>query len=191
MSLVTAFRHVVVALDAAAIDYVVVGSAAAAAWGVVRSTRDIDLVMVVTEDSAQALVASLVGEDFYVPVNTATEVLARGGAFNVLHPATGGKVDIFVCAASDPFEVQRLARRVRMEVFGVDSWVATPEDVVLSKLRWRLDSQSDVQWRDCVELAAVCALDREHLRTWSDRLGIASDLSALLEQVDGVGGATS
>ncbi|MDO8389969.1 MAG: hypothetical protein Q7V57_05735 [Actinomycetota bacterium] len=147
--------------------------------------------MVVTEGSAAALLEGLIDADFYVPVNAAAEALAGGGSFNVLHPATGGKVDVFVCPANDQFEVQRIARRVRMEVFGVGSWVATPEDVVLSKLRWRLESQSDVQWRDCVELAAVHTLDRRHLRVWAERLGITPDLDALLDQVDTAGGGAT
>jgi hypothetical protein len=58
-----------------------------------------------------------------------------------LHPASGGKVDVFVCQADDQFERARLDRRVRMEMFGVSTWVATAEDVVLSKLRWRAASR--------------------------------------------------
>ena len=74
----------------------------------------------------------------------------------------------------------RLHRRLPAEVLGVSTWVATPEDVVLAKLRWRLESRSEVQWRDCVEIAAINDLDVEHLRRWATRLGVEADLDELL-----------
>jgi hypothetical protein len=52
--------------------------------------------------------------------------------------------------------------------------------VVLAKLRWRLDSRSEGQWRDCVEIAAVQRLDEPYLRVWADRLGVSDDLEELL-----------
>jgi len=70
-------------------------------------------------------------------------------------------------------------------VLGVTAWIATPEDVVLAKLRWRLDSRSEVQWRDCVGIAATQDLDKEYLWSWADQLGVAADLAELLPISDG------
>ncbi len=183
MSLAVAFGRVVQALEAAHVEYVVVGSTASAAWGVVRSTRDVDLVLVLPPDGA-AVLAGLIADDLYVPVAEAAAALERGGSFNVLHPDSGGKVDVFVCLPDDDFERRRLARRVPLQVLGVPSFVATAEDVVISKLRWRKDTRSEVQWRDCVEIAASQPLDRGYLREWASRLGVAADLDLLLAQVD-------
>ena len=69
---------------------------------------------------------------------------------------------------------------MRSEVMGVTCWVATPEDVVLAKLRWRLTSRSEVQWRDCVEIAAVHPLDVEYLARWAGPLGVGDDLTELI-----------
>ena len=74
----------------------------------------------------------------------------------------------------------RLSRRVRVSVLGIDSWVASAEDLVLAELRWRSETGSEVQWRDCVEIAAVNNLDLLHLRTWAQTLNIADDLEALI-----------
>lgn len=65
-------------------------------------------------------------------------------------------------------------------MFGVSAWVATPEDIVLAKLRWRLTSRSEVQWRDCIEIAATQSLDREYLSSWASQLGVEADLTELL-----------
>ncbi len=63
----------------------------------------------------------------------------------------------------------------------MSSWISTPEDVVLSKLRWRLECRSELQWRDCVEIAAVQQLDRDYLDRWAPELGVADDLTELLD----------
>lgn len=160
----------------------VVGSTDAATWGVLRATRDIDVVAVVVDTGGDALVERLTRDDVYVPLEDATAALRHGGTFNVLHPRSGGNVDVFVCPPDDDFAQSRLARRVPAVVLGVSSWVATPEDVVLAKLRWRLDSRSEVQWRDCVEIAATQPLDHAYLHKWAPDLGVADDLAELLDQ---------
>ncbi len=182
IDLTFAFQRVVNALDRVGARYVIVGSAAAAAWGVVRSTRDIDLVAMVSRESVETLLNELSVEDLYLPVDEARRAATEGGSFNVLHPATGGKVDIFICKPDDPFEHMRLGRRVRLPILGVTSWVATPEDVILSKLNWRITSRSDTQWRDCIEIAATQPLDVDHLRFWADHLGVIADLEDLLDE---------
>ena len=89
-------------------------------------------------------------------------------------------MDLFVCSPDDKFESTRLDRRVQLNILGVLTWVATPEDVVLSKLRWRLESRSETQWRDCVEIAASQKLDFNYLRHWASHLGVSADVEDLI-----------
>jgi hypothetical protein len=175
-----AFTHVVTTLEALEIPYVIVGSVAAASWGVIRATRDLDLAMTIGGASPTELVESLGSTGLYLPREAAITALRTSGSFNVLDPATGSKVDIFVCRLDDRFEQMRLERRVRLGVLGVDAWVASAEDLVLAKLRWRAETGSEVQWRDCVEIAMVNDLDVAHMHTWAELLDIADDLEALL-----------
>ena len=180
IDLAAGFVAVTEALDQAGVRYVVVGSMAAARWGVARTTRDIDLVLVVNSQLTDAVLDALDRDDIYLPADAARTALTHGGSFNVLHASSGSKVDLFVVAPDDEFERVRLDRRVPADVVGVASWVATAEDVILAKLRWRLESRSEVQWRDCVEIAAVNDLDRDHLWRWAGPLGVADDLADLL-----------
>ncbi len=180
IELASALRAVVEAFEAARVDYFVVGSTAAGVWGVARMTRDVDLVAVIQTDQLGIVLDELSGPDLYVPTQQARRAAIEGGSFNVLHTTTGGKVDVFVAAAADDFTSSRLTRRVRQDVLGVNTWVATPEDVVLAKLRWRLESRSELQWRDCVEIASTNQLDRTYLQTWATVLGVEQDLGELL-----------
>jgi len=181
IDLTFAFRRVVEALEKISARYVVVGSTAASAWGVARSTRDIDVVAVITRETVDTFLRALGNNEIYVPVDEAKAATIKGGSFNVLHTTTGGKVDVFVCQTSDAFESSRLDRRVKLKVLGIDTWVSTPEDVVLSKLLWRVQTRSEVQWRDCVEVAATQKLDVKYLRIWATELGLSADLEELLE----------
>ena len=181
IDLTFAFRRVVEALEKISARYVVVGSTAASAWGVARSTRDIDVVAVITRETVDTFLRALGNNEIYVPVDEAKAATIKGGSFNVRHTTTGGKVDVFVCQTSDAFESSRLDRRVKLQVLGIDTWVSTPEDVVLSKLLWRLQTRSEVQWRDCVEVAATQKLDVKYLRIWATELGLSADLEELLE----------
>ena len=181
IDLTFAFRRVVEALEKISARYVVVGSTAASAWGVARSTRDIDVVAVITRETVDTFLRALGNNEIYVPADEAKAATIKGGSFNVLHTTTGGKVDVFVCQTSDAFESSRLDRRVKLQVLGIDTWVSTPEDVVLSKLLWRVQTRSEVQWRDCVEVAATQKLDVKYLRIWATELGLSADLEELLE----------
>lgn len=181
IDLAAAFAAVTVALERSGLDYVVVGSAAAVGWGVARTTRDVDLVVQLDSGAAETFLASLDFDDLYVPIDAARDALLHGGSFNVLHTMSGGKIDLFVVAPHDKFERSRLDRRVPADVFGLPSWIATAEDVILSKLRWGIESRSEVQWRDCVEIAAVQSLDLDYLWRWAPVLGVVDDLAELLD----------
>lgn len=184
IDLAASLRAVTAALDGLGIPYAVVGSTAAAAWGVVRMTRDVDIVVMTAAEPGGALVDALLADpDLYVPEGDGRRAVLDGGTFYVLHPSSGGKVDIFVRPDEDAFTRSRLERRIRSDVLGVSCWVATPEDVVLAKLRWRLASRSEVQWHDCVEIAAAQPLDREYMRGWAGVLGVEDDLGELLAEV--------
>lgn len=85
-----------------------------------------------------------------------------------------------MASPDDSFTTNRLARRIHAKIQGVDTWVTTAEDIILAKLRWRLSSRSERQWRDCLDIAAINDLDVDHLRRWADVIGVREDLEELL-----------
>jgi hypothetical protein len=184
IQIVEALKAVTASLEIAEVEYVIVGSVAASAWGVARTTRDVDMVAMLRSEDLARLIESLDLDHFYIPVEDARRSVREGGSFNVLHPESGGKVDVFVGDPSNDFTRSTLRRRVRESVFGLSLWVATAEDVILAKLRWRLQTRSEVQWRDCTEIAGSQALDRSYLRLWAPELGVLEDLEQLLAGVD-------
>lgn len=176
-------QRIVRAFEQAEIPYSIVGSVAASNWGVIRATRDIDVIAFVTQESVEELLTHLVNDDLYVPVDEVRLSVVANGSFNILHPASGGKVDVFVRSKENNFDAARLNRRVRARLLDFDTWVCTAEDIILAKLLWRRESRSERQWQDCAELASFNKLDIAHMREWANRLGVTEDLEDLLDQV--------
>lgn len=178
-----ALASVVDALNRVGSPHAVVGSVGATVWGLQRTTIDTDIITIAVHERIEELIASLSNEYTYVPVDEARRILRSGGSFNVLDLDTTEKIDIFVAPPNDPFTASRLSRRVKAQIQDVDTWVTTAEDIVLAKLRWRLSTRSERQWRDCLDLAAINDLDVDYLRKWADVIGVRDDLEELLEAV--------
>ena len=166
------------ALEAAGIPYMVTGSVVSAIHGEPRATRDLDLVIDPQAADLEALVAEFPTDRFYI--DDAQVALAHRDMFNILDLATGWKADLII-RKDRPFSHQELARRQRMNVAGIEVWVATVEDSILSKLEWYAMSESDRQRRDVIEMLVVNGetLDRQYLEQWAGELGITDELSEL------------
>ncbi len=169
-------------LDALGVAWVIGGSMASSVHGEPRSTMDIDIVISLRKRDVDALVAIL-GADYYVDAHAAHAALKAQSSFNAVHMASAIKVDFFV-AGRDPFEAERLASRMRIELPGGAVYVDTAEHTVLRKLEWyrRGGEVSERQWRD---VQAIVRLQHEHLdvermRKWAPRLGVADLLERVL-----------
>ncbi len=62
--------------------------------------------------------------------------------------------------------------------------MTSPEDIILSKLEWSKDSQSEQQFGDALGVAVVQwdRLDVDYLRKWAKELQVRESLEQLLEQ---------
>ena len=164
-------------LTAAHLPFMLTGSFALAFYATPRMTRDLDIVVALTDGDVAALVEAFAG-DFYVDAESAREAVQSERLFNLMHLESGIKVDLIV-RKSDEFRQVEFARRQPVSFAGVDTWIVSREDLILSKLVWSRDSASELQRRDVVSLL-VGPLDREHLDRWAPRLGVDAQLRQLL-----------
>jgi hypothetical protein len=99
--------------------------------------------------------------------------------------------DVFV-SKRDPFDVKQLERR-RLEIVSRDpersAYMASPEDIVLSKLRWyrQTNERSERQWSDVLGVLSVQTdkLDLEYLKHWAIELGVSDLLERALSESRG------
>lgn len=174
-------------LESLGLRYHLGGSYASSFHGVPRHTHDADLVVELDERAVGALAESL-ASDFYLDENRMRQAVARRSSFNMIHLATGFKVDVFV-KGREPFDDRELARSELAELpemGGRTIRVKSAEDIVLRKLRWYDEGgrTSDRQWTDVLGVikAQGDRLDREYLARWSEELGVRELLDRALTE---------
>lgn len=160
----------------------VVGSFAASVYGISRATHDLDIVIALTSDAVSDLAKTL-GDGFYIDEEAAKSAVAHSDMFNVLHLESGLKVDFWILR-DDEFARTQFERRIPTKAWGTESYVASPEDTILSKLLWYKITPSDRQLADVRAIFAVQRdlLDYDYMRRWSAALGIEDLLNSLIEE---------
>jgi hypothetical protein len=174
-------NELIFALTALGIRFLVGGSLASAAHGVVRATMDGDLVALIFPPHVNLLIKAL-GPGWYADPDTMREAIKNGRSFNLIHVGSAMKFDIF--PATTEFHEAQLERAtttpLRLEG-AAPCLVATPEDILLAKLQWYRDGGgvSDRQWNDIGGILAQNPnLDWAYVNSWAARLGV----TALLEK---------
>lgn len=110
------------------------GSQASVYYGDPRFTQDIDLVADLRLEHISALLDLFPANEFYLSAEAAREAIEMRSQFNVIHPSSGLKVDIFVNKDTD-YDRLRLDRRQRLPLVpGREAYFARPEDIILYKM---------------------------------------------------------
>ena len=168
-------------LETLGISYYITGGVAASAYGDPRTTRDLDLVIELNQQTISQLVQALEAAGFYCPPAAVADIqTGRSRVLSVTHMTQVLNADIILNSNSD-FDHSKMARR-RLEALdqaGIEHyWIASPEDIVLAKLLWRKSSQSMKQWTDILGILKVQDqhLDFDYLWHWAEILGITTDL---------------
>jgi hypothetical protein len=178
-------RRLISAFDRAGIAYMLTGSFASAYYGASRSTQNIDFVIDATPTQLEPLVRQLPVEHYYVDLPAALEAHRRESLFNVIDLATGWKIDLIVRKAR-AFSAEEFGRRRPVDVQGIRIFVASPEDVVISKLEWGRLSQSQRQIEDAAAIMRSRweSLEREYLKKWIEDLHLSAEWNSALGKAE-------
>lgn len=124
-------------LDRLRIQYLVTGGLAVFVWGRPRFTADIDIVIELFEPQADALAQALskLEKAGYIEKEAVVSAARKGGEFNFISPELGMKVDFWIAGKSSG-EREAFRRRRVKTVDGAKIYFISPEDLILSKLRW-------------------------------------------------------
>lgn len=151
-------QHVIATLNKLEVNYMVVGSFSTNFYCVPRATQDVDIVIETdltkvarkVSDSSDEL--SLDPQLGFESVTAITKALltSNDGAFHV---------ELFGLS-KHPHDRKRFERRTEVELLGQPTWIATAEDVVITKLQWAIQTARE---KDVSDVRNVIALQHEAL----------------------------
>jgi len=160
-------------LEGAGVPFMLTGSFAMAYYGKPRMTRDLDLVVELAEPDVLKVVNAMSAE-FYIDADDVRSAVALQRLFNLMHNSTGIKIDLIVRKNTEYRQVE-FARRYAVEMGGVKTWIVSREDLILSKLVWGQESDSELQGRDVKSLLDG-SIDRDYLNHWAMKLNVSQRL---------------
>lgn len=179
-------RHVLDVLERCEIEHILVGSWASGAYGEPRFTQDIDFVVQLPREKAALLCAAFGSPPYYASREAIVEAMQRRGHFNIIHMPSGVKVD-FSVAKNDTWTRGEMARKRRVKVLpDREGWVASPEDVILSKMLFYQEGESEKHLRDITGILKVQgdAIDRAYIERWVDALDLRDTWRILLRRME-------
>jgi len=176
-------RRVVDALEQLGVPYMLVGSFSSNAYGVARNTQDADFVVQLDRITVSQLAAKL-WPDFQLDPQTSFETITATTRHVLNVPAEDFKVELFLLS-DDPHDRARFERRRRMEVLGGPAYLPSPEDVVITKLRWSRHGNRQKDLSDARDVIAVSGpqLDWAYIERWCDEHGTRKLLDDLRRSI--------
>ena len=163
---------VVAALEAAGLDYMVVGSFATNCHAPVRSTKDADLVLS-APGGVVARTLRAMGPPYRLNPQLGFESVTGTTRYLLAVDGSDFAVECFLLS-DDPHDRARFARRERFPIAGgPDAWVQTAEDVIVTKLRWAKEAGRGKDRDDVRNVLGFRAgeLDTAYIERWAAEHG--------------------
>lgn len=180
-------ERIIKALEHANIPYMISGSIGSSFHGQPRATNDADIVIDPTLSQITAFMEAL-GPDYYVSKEATQQAIENRSMFNVIDIRFGHKADLII-RKDRPYSQQEFSRRTHANFLGIDVYVLSPEDSILSKLEWSKGRQSQIQFKDAlgVLMTQKDNLDFDYLKKWARELGLDDAMDNLLKEIDNNG----
>jgi hypothetical protein len=169
--------------DQLKVPYMLVGSFSTNLYGIPRSTEDADFVV---ESAAfhVRLLAENLGPAFRLDpqMTFETATMTFRHVFEVV--GTDFKIEVFYLS-DDPHDQERFRRRRRITLLGHQVCVPTPEDVIITKIRWVTQIQRLKDFDDARNVIAVqgSTIDWQYVYSWCDRHGTRETLDEVRRSI--------
>ena len=167
--------EIVKILDSLQIKYFITGGFAVSVWGRPRATFDIDIVVKIIEPQVDKLADAWknISKAGYADKAAAKEAIKNKGEFNFIDPESGLKVD-FWTEKEDKNNPPEFKNRKFKRISGQKVFFVSPEDLILSKLRWYELSRSERHISDIKSVFKLSGkkLNEKYLNYWIAKLNL-------------------
>ncbi|MEY2520187.1 MAG: hypothetical protein QOF24_1946 [Verrucomicrobiota bacterium] len=141
------------------------GAIASIIYGEIRTTSDIDIIILLDSAAIIALERVFPEDEFYCPPRGVVEIERardRRGHFNIIHFESGYKADVYL-SADDPLHGWALRNRRSVDIGEAQLWLAPPEYVIIHKLEFFREGGSEKHLRDIRGMLETTPIDRDFL----------------------------
>ncbi|MGH7550060.1 MAG: hypothetical protein ACREK3_04815 [Gemmatimonadota bacterium] len=185
MELDELLEHLVRALEDLNLPYALTGSIASMAYGEPRTTLDIDAVVDVSQENLPGLHRRFPEPDFFLDEVAARRLIADRQQFQILSPASGFKIDIYIPRSALDWSQIRESRRIEV-TSGLEARLSPPEQVIVSKLIFYREGRSPKHPRDIASMLRISGdtIDLAVIEDWVEELGLADTWATLLERME-------
>lgn len=165
------FVDILHALEKIGAPYVIIGAFAGTVYGVNRTTYGIEIVVDLSEEHVQRLVARYPAPRYYADPEQMRNSLRLGIMVNIIDGSRGEKADLMPVSRRPEYR-HVLANRARQPVLvpgaePFDAWCARPEDVIIGKLKAWAESGHRRHETDIYEMLVFHHLSADP-STWID-----------------------
>ncbi|MEW6222361.1 MAG: hypothetical protein AB1476_03455 [Candidatus Hadarchaeota archaeon] len=163
-------------MSRAGLPHAFVGALAAGYHGLARSTRDIDVMVVANRAEIKELTRLVVAAGFR-KIEQPFGTMETGKL--VVESDEGYRVEFLLVRTEH--EVELVKRGMKAHIFGVNVWIASPEDLVLQKLA--IGGAKDIVDAAAVLMRQKGILDVRRMESWASKLGVKNKLKELMKKV--------
>jgi hypothetical protein len=161
------FKDVLTKLNVNNNPYMISGSVAMNYYTIPRMTRDIDIVIEIDD------IASFYNtfeKEYYIDQGVIDDAVKNQYMFNIIHLKEVIKID-FIIRKNTEYRKTEFQRRKKIYISGIEAFIVSIEDLIISKLLWARDSHSELQIRDITNLLKE-EIDKEYISNWVRKLNI-------------------
>ena len=150
------------------IEYMLTGSVALSVYSLSRATKDFDFIVNIKKENVDEFIENF-NEGFYCDKDSINDAIKYKSMFNIIDHATSYKADFIVLKNGSFYETE-FKRKQEVDFSGINVFVISAEDLLLSKLMWIQELQSSIQMEDIKTLMMVENLDLNYVQFWIKEL---------------------
>lgn len=162
-------------LRANRVEHVFIGGVTVLAFGIPRTTTDVDVIAAIEAGQIPKIVAGFQKSGFFVSAQDLHDALVEGGHVTIQDKHSTYRIDLVPACTVAHRETLRTKRQVVWRRRRLP--MAAPEHTIVMKLRW--GSEQDLEDALGIYLRQKEALDFRAMRTFARRHGVAQDLKDL------------
>ena len=162
-------KRVCKSLDENMFPYMISGSIAMNIYSIPRMTMDIDIVVELTLERIDEFTDLF--PDSYFNKTIIRNEIKRKGIFNIIDHETGFKID-FILRKDSEYYMLAFNHRQKIAELDMELWVISLDDLIIAKIIWIQQSQSERQILDIENLLLNPDKNMNYIKGWCNKLNL-------------------